>query len=401
VQRSIHIITSAHSFCWLALLGLMLTACSGSPNTPASNGSKGQPATPSTTASATPTATIKLGPQSCPAAVAAASYWDAIIPTQPGNTKVESVTCGNLMGVSALQAVVTVRASGAGAKLDIYVYNHITDPTPSKIFALMGLYKGKVKISTYNTLLTAEVDQDSSVNQGKSDTEFVLDLSREFKWSDNAGTFVPIAFPGIFPDMTRYQAEDDQQAVNQGEAHWKLDATIVASTFATTLLQWPSDPPATLVSGGGQNDETAVVSVRNPKPAGGTIKLTMDRLENNSNGGIWIVTTAMSDGTAITEPDPNKLGQISSPVTVKGKGNAFEAVIGKVFVLDHNYHQLGTADAHSPAGGEGNGNTTFSTSVSYTSTFSNGLQDGLVVLYSYSNADGSIASIAMSKVLLR
>ncbi|HWS84186.1 MAG TPA: hypothetical protein VN207_07985, partial [Ktedonobacteraceae bacterium] len=84
----------------------------------------------------------------------------------------------------------------------------------------------------------------------------------------------------------------------------------------------------------------------------------------------------------------------------KGKGNAFEAVIGKVQVLDHNYNSIGIADAHTASGVEGNGNLPFSTSVSYTSTFKNGLQDGLVVLYSYSNADGSIAGIAMSKVLL-
>jgi hypothetical protein len=304
------------------------------------------------------------------------------------------------MGVSSVQALVTVRTSSTGAILDVYVYNHITDPNPSKIFALMGLYKGEAKISNYNTLLTAEVDSDSSVNKGKSDAEFVLDLSREFKWSDRAGTLVPIAFPGIFPDITRYQADGDQQAVNQGNSPWKLDAAMVASNFATTLLKWPSDSAATIVSGGKQQDENAVVSINKPKPAGGTIKLTMDRLENNTNGGIWIVTSAVSDGTAITEPDPNKLGQISSPVTVKGKGNAFEAVIGNVFVLDHNYHQIGTANARSSVDAEGNGNAIFSTSVSYTSTFKSGLQDGLVMLCSNSNADGSIIAIAVSKVLL-
>jgi len=403
MQRSIHKITSTFGSCWLVLLVLMLTACgeSSASNVPTRQSTSSASPSPISTSIATPTTTIKMGSQPCPTTVASASYWDAIIPTQPPSTKVESVACGNLMGVSSLQAMVTVRTSGVEALLDVYVYNHLTDPHPNKVFALMGLYKGDAKISNYNSLLTAEVDQNSSVNKGKSDAEFVQDLSREFKWSDNAATLVPTAFPGIFPDITRYQAEGDQQAVNQGDAHWKLDASIVASNFATTLLKWPSDSPATIVSGGGQNDTNAVVSVKNPKPAGGAIKLTMDRLENNTNGGIWIVTNAVSNGTAITEPDPNKPGQqISSPVSVKGKGNAFEAVIGKVQVLDHNYDSIGIADAHTAPGVEGNGNLPFSTSVSYTSTFKNGLQDGLVVLYSYSNADGSIAGIAMSKVLL-
>lgn len=403
MQRNIDRTISARGFYWLALLGLILAACSGNSSTPASNTSKGQPTTPNaiSTAHTIPTSTIKLGPQPCPAAVASPSHWDSIIGTQSSQTKVETVTCGNLMGLSSLQAVVTARTSGMGALLDVYIYNHITDPTPTKVFALMSLYKGEMKISTYNTLLTTEVDQNSSVNQGKADAALVLDLSREFKWSDRAGALIPIAFPGIFPDLTRYQAEGDQQAVNQGNSPWKLDATMVASHFATTLLQWPSNSPATIVSGGGPNDEAAVVSVKGSNPGGGSIKLTMDRLENNTNGGIWIVTSATSSETAITEPDPNKLSQISSPVTVQGKGNAFEAVIGKVFVLDHNYNQLGTADAHSPAGAQGMGNTTFSTSLSYTSTFTTGSQDGLVVLYSYSNANGSIASIGVSKVLIK
>jgi hypothetical protein len=176
---------------------------------------------------------------------------------------------------------------------------------------------------------------------------------------------------------------------------------MVAANFAITLLKWPSSSPITVVSGGGQNDANAVVSVKYPSKPSGTINLTMDRLEGNTNGGIWIITHAASDGTAITKPDPNKLAQIRSPVVVRGRGNAFEAVIGKVYVLDHNYDTLGMADAKTPSGTEGMGNKAFSTRVSYKSTFKNGLQDGLVVLYSYDSAIGSIFGIAVTKVLVK
>ena len=305
------------------------------------------------------------------------------------------------MGVPSLQAMVAVRTSGTGAILNIYVYDNLTTPHPNKVFALRNLYKGETKISNYNTVLTAEVDRTSRVNQGKPEAELILDLSREFKWSDTARTFVPVAFPGIFPDMTRYQAESDQQAVNQGNAPWKLDPRMVAVNFATTLLRWPRDSSTTIVSGGGQNDANAVISVKNSSKPGGTINLTMDRLEGNTNGGIWMITHAESDGTAITEPNPNKLAKISSPVAVRGQGNAFEAVIGKVYILDHNYDALGMADAKTPPGTEGMGNKAFSTRVSYKSTFKNGLQDGLVVLYSYSSATGLISGIAVAKVLVK
>jgi hypothetical protein len=403
MQRSIHIRLSTLGAYWLVLLALMLTACSQHANSlrPKEPTRPSPRPTPTPTATATPAPTIKLGPQPCPIAVASTSHWNAIIPIRSSHTKVESVACGNLMGFPSLQAVVAVRTSGTGAILNIYVYDNLTTSHPNKVFALMGLYKGETKISNYNTVLTAEVDRTSSLNQGKSEAELILDLDREFKWSDTTRKFVPVAFPGIFPDITRYQGESDQQEVNQGNAPWKLDPRMVAAHFATTLLKWPSDSPTTIVSGGRQYDANAVISVQYPREPSRTINLTMDRLEGNTNGGIWIVTHAASSGTAITEPDPNQLAQIRSPVTVQGHGNAFEAVIGKVYVLDHNYDALGMADAKTPVGTEGNGNKTFSTSLSYRSTFKNGLQDGLVVLYSSSNANGSIASIAMSKVLVK
>lgn len=399
MQRSIYIRTVPY---WLVLLALMLTACSQNASSLRPKEPTQPPYRPTPTPTATPAPTIKLGPQPCPTAIASTSHWNAIIPIRSSKTTVESVTCGNLMGVPSLQAVVAVRTSGTGAILNIYVYDNLTTPHPNKVFALRNLYKGETKISNYNTVLTAEVDRTSRMNQGKSEAELLLDLSREFKWSDTARTFGPVAFPGIFPDMTRYQAESDQQAVNQGNAPWKLDPRIVAINFATTLLKWPSDSSTTIVSGGGQNDANAVVSVTYPSKPSGTINLTMDRLEGNTNGGIWMITHATSDGTAITEPDPNKLAQIrKSPVTVRGRGNAFEAVIGKVYVLDLNYDALGMADVKTSPSTEGMGNKAFSTRVSYKSTFKNGLQDGLVVLYSYSSATGLISGIAVAKVLVK
>src|SRR6266480_2005010 len=153
-------------------LAITLTSCGGSGN----NGSSSTPTTQGTLSRgssdnqtiATPSPGI--GPRPCPDAVKAPSHWDAIIPTQNGVTQVENVMCGNLTGSTTLQALVTVRYHGTGQILDVYVYNDITSPSPSQLFRLQNLYKGNAKISVYNTVLTAEVDQNSSINAGKSDT---------------------------------------------------------------------------------------------------------------------------------------------------------------------------------------------------------------------------------------
>src|SRR5260221_1381067 len=236
----------------------MLAACSGTTGnsgpTPTAHGT-------TTGGGTTPAATpgIGLGSQPCPAAVKTPAYWDPIIPTQNGVTKVESVTCGNLVGNPTLQALVTVRYDGTGAILDVYVYTKITDPRPTQIFKLQSLSDGAAKISEYNTVLTAEVDQHSSLNAGKDSASYTRDLFREFKWSDSVGTLVPVSFPGMYPDLTRYQAEMDQAQVNQGQDAWKLDAAMVANHMAADphLLSWPSSVPTTVPSGDGPNDAGA------------------------------------------------------------------------------------------------------------------------------------------------
>ncbi|TMD35459.1 MAG: hypothetical protein E6J04_05285, partial [Chloroflexi bacterium] len=189
----------------------------------------------------------------------------------------------------------------------------ITDPSPVQLFKLQSLTKGDAKISVYNTVMTAEVDPNSSINKGRPDANMTQDLFREFKWSDGAGTLV----------------------------------------------------------------------------------VTMSRLEQNSNGGLWEVTSVTSPGMSITTPQDRD--RLTCPTTVQGKGNAFEGKIGKVVVLDHLYTDIGHSDAN---GATGNGSTTFSSNVSYSASFKTGIQEGIVVLYSYSNADGSVAGAVMVKEML-
>ncbi len=381
------------------LLTLILSACNGAGSTTTANSTAtksagiGNSSTTTTTGSAPQ---LKLGTRPCPEAVKDPSYWDPIVGTQANVSKVESVSCAILAGGSSLQALITVRYDGTGQVLDVYVYNNITDPSPTQIFKLQNLYKGNARISGYNTLLTAEVDQDSSVNKHvSSNATLTQDLFREFKWSDGAGTLIPVTFPGIFPDLTRYQAETAQAQVNQGHQPWRLSAIQTAQALAANLLHWIPSAPATLLSGGGNSDLNAVVTVKSTNPGSATITVTLSRLEGNSNGNIWEATSVTSPNLSISIPQYRDL--LTNPITVKGTGNAFEGRVGKVIVLDHLYTDIGHAEA---IGVAGNGSTTFSMSVTYNSTFKSGLQEGVVVLYSYSSADSSISGATMVKEML-
>lgn len=367
-------------FCLWSLTLLCLVACGGASTAPTSskNTTSGSGVAVTDT---TPTPAPRLGTQPCPAVVSEPSHWNPILSTDSGLNTVMSVTCAEMTNDTSLQALVISRYEGTGQTADIYVFTNITSPSPKQIFKQHGLYKGDARISAYNTLLTAEVDQGSSINTGQNAGSYRQDLFREFKWSSTVGTLVPVSFPGIFPDLTRYEAENSQQQVSQGKQP-QLSAVQVADKLAAKLLPWPADAPTTVVSGANQHDPNAVVTVKN---AGGTIKVTLSRLEGNTNNGIWEATSVTSDGLAITAPQSRDLLTGTTTVTGTATGG-----VNKVKIFDHLYNGIGTADA--------NGNSNFSTNISYKASFKGGAQEGLLALYSY-NGDTVSGAVIFKELL--
>ena len=370
------------------MLVLLLAGC----NNASSSGATPTPKATTSNSGASPTASvppgIQLGPQACPNAVKDPAHWDALIPTQANVSKVEGVTCGYLTGTPTLQALITVRYSVTGKTLDVYVYSNIESPNPTQLFKLLSLYDGAATISLRNTVMTAEVDQNSSVNKGKGNAGFTQDLFREF----NTGSFAPVSFPGIFPDMTRYQAELDQKQVNVGQDSWKLSATQVAAHFATSaaLLNW-SNVNGTVVSGGGTSDAEAVVNISAPGTQ--TLVLTLQRLEGNTNGGIWeVVDVAAPPASGLSITAPKSRDILTSPVTITGTGSALAGTTGTVAILDHTYSDIGHVSA--------NGSATFSVTVPYVSTFKTGMQDAIVALFAMNTSGNTVAAAVMVKELL-
>jgi hypothetical protein len=371
----------------LLILLCTLVACGYSGQTSTSSNSA-LVGTAGTTSKATATAAIKQGAQACPETVSTTQYWDALVPTQPPNNIVESVTCASLMGTSSLQALVTVRSAGSGRALDVHIYNNITAPQPDEIFQLQNLLNGDAKVSGYNTVITGEVDPNSQINKYQKNADATVDLFREFKWFDSTHTFYPVAFPGLFPDLTRYEAESDQQKVDQGQQAWQLDAAQVANRFANIYLKWPLSSNTTVDSGGQNGDKDATVTVKDSEAGNPNIKVSMSRLENNTTNGIWIVKNVTSDGLSIS--NPTNLDIIGSPTTITGDVSG--GASGQIFVLDHLGEKIGAVQV--------TGNTNFSTAISFQPTFTNGDEEGMLAFYTYSTVYGTISGVAMVKVLL-
>jgi hypothetical protein len=340
---------------------------------------------------------VTPGPLPGPDKVKDPSYWTQFLTAPPAIRVADSVSFGNLMGKPTLQAVVVAREILGGGPVyrSVFVFDNIEASQPKLLFKVVHMLQGDAKISGYSTIMTAEVDANFPLTSADFPLGKKGNIYREFKWSDGADAFVPTAFPGIFPDLTRWQAEADQHAVNIGSDAWKTNAVQGAQRIAARLLQWPVTAPASIVSGGSAQDVDAVVQVKGPNPGGMAVNVTLSRLEGNTSN-MWVVIGVTSSNGLLTINTPVKGDRLTSPTTITGTGSAFEGVIGQAFILDHLYATIGQAQVK----GGSNGKTPYTVTLPYTSAFQGGTQEGIVVVYMYSQADGSIATAAMQKVML-
>ena len=336
--------------------------------------------TPGADITPTPGPDIVLGPRACPAAVKDPASWRQFLPTSPLSFNPQEVTCGNLLDKPTLQAmVVATEVIGGGPTFrSVFVYDNITASQPHLLFTWRHLLLGEARISGYNTIMTVEVDLHSSLNQGKAYAALTPDLFREFDWNADKGTFVQAAFPGIFPDLTRYQAENDQAQVNKGKDPWKNDPKAVALRLGEQFFSWKRPLMTTLLSGGGTNDVYATVKLEaTPFPGmkvGPSVTVTLSRLEGNPRN-MWVVI-AVEDGPGVlTSITPRSL--LASPVRFEGTADAHERLIGHAYVLDHLFSVVGQATINAQPGLE-NATSPYSVLVSYETSFKTGPQEGVV-----------------------
>ena len=328
------------------------------------------------------------------------AYWTQFVSAPPAIRVADSVSFGHLLGQPSQQAVVVARdiLGGGPVYRDVFVFDKINDPHPQLLWHESRLLHGDAKISGYNTVMTAQVDVNSSINKGKLEARLTTDLFREFKWSSKSRTFEQVAFPGMFPDMTRWQAEAVQTYVNAGQGAWRNDAVLVTKTMVAQFFNWQRTVTTKVLSGGGPNDVYATIQVQEAPIQGGpsvspNVIVTLSRLEGNTHN-IWEVIAA-KDGTSLTLTNIPADSLISSPVTLTGTGSAFEGVIGQGVVYDHLWNSIGHAQL---TGSPGMGIANYSIQVPYTSSFKGGAQEGIVAAY---QDMGGISSENFSAVMVK
>lgn len=368
----------------LLLLSLLvlLSACSGIFGSPSQSGSPSEdatsaPAAPSpvvspTSASRAPTITLQV--IGCPTL---SINWDSLVGTRANINKVQKVICGNL-GTGSLDALIDVRYYSSDNKLDYYVYDNLFG-TPTQRFSGHGLLNGDAVISSIGTLTTAEVNPSDTIKGAP-------DLFKEYQW--NGSSFAQNLFPGIYPDMTRYQADRTQAMVSseiaalqpgQSQAQikdsWRLASGTVAAHLAHDILHWTTFkvtlPPKS------SNALDLTVTLTNLGTGGGGFYATLHRYNEVSTNifEVWQIT-AIDGSSGISSPAAYT--QLTSPVSVSGSAIANGSFLGQIVLYNDMFTVVGTSGAiRSPAS---SGFVQFTDSVSY-HLGAQGLQEGVVAFY--------------------
>ncbi|HVB73497.1 MAG TPA: hypothetical protein VNE38_08065 [Ktedonobacteraceae bacterium] len=320
----------------------------------------------------------------------AATNWDSLLGTKSGVDKVQLVSCGSLEGSGSLEAVVGVGYYTLDARLDVYVFDHLTS-TPTITFKVPGLIDGDAQISPTGSLVTAEIGL-------KGIPSKTTNLFKEYQW--NGSGFVQVLFPYLYPDMTLYQAEQDNTlvtgeiAAGQKADLWKTSGTEEAAHLALSIFLWSTVTQTVLTYD--KAADTIIVQINNTAPGGGGFIATLHHLDGNANNILEIASVRPLDSnTTLTSPAPG--AQLTSPISVSGVALAGSQILGEVAVFDDTYILAGNSG---PIASSGSSYVTFTNSVKY-SLNASGLQEGVVVLMTTDQNNPALTSqIEMIKVFL-
>ncbi|HEY6285449.1 MAG TPA: hypothetical protein VIX20_07295 [Ktedonobacteraceae bacterium] len=343
-------------------------------------------------ASPTPTPkppTIALQVIGCPSGLSI--NWDNLVGTKVNVNKVQKVTCGSLEGSGSFEALINVRYYTPDAKLDYYVYNNLYG-TPDRTFNMQGLLDGDAQISPSGTIMTAEIGPQDTIKAKP-------DVFKEYQW--NGSAFVQAMFPGMYPDMTYYQAEQNQAQLNTELAagnkqdEWRIQFFGVPDHLARVIFHWTNINTRTIRFR--SNSGTYIVAVYNLGPGGGGFIANMFHLDYNSANTFEIMQLTSIDGSVLLSA-PTTGVQLGNPLTVSGSSYANGTVLGKVVVYNDTLIDIGdSGDIRSPAAA---GYVNFTKSINYHLN-SSGVQEAVVAFY-WTNQNNSnfTNQVVIVKVLL-
>ncbi len=253
---------------------------------------------------------------SCPALLNAADYTH-IINFQPQTQQMAAVQIVKGFSGKAPAALVQVLTPKALNRLDVYAFSCSIQNKQLRlvrIFEQNGLVQGSAEFSKTQTLITETLDSHISSSNIPFLQPLQQNIYREYAWHENR--FVQTLFPGFYPVASRLEAEALQQNANNGQHTPWNNPLVTTLQMSKDLLQWSKAQVQLLY----QSKDTALVELSDQAPHM-LVQVTLKRLIQRNQKGIWFVTDARSRGILLTSPDSlNDPFQtsVTSPVRIGG-----------------------------------------------------------------------------------
>jgi hypothetical protein len=278
------------------------------------------------------------GPSSgntCTALIHTTDY-TKIIPHVIGTQAMSAIQFSNQLTGGQPSALVRVKDSGPQDSLDVYVYTcilHQQKPALVLLFKQQGLLQGSAEITPAHTLSIGQLDTTLPTDDPTLLLTQQTNVYQEYNWQN--GTLQQTLFPGLYPVVSRSDAEALQQQANNGQSMLWQDPVATCEQMGHDLFQWKQS------RGILQDNNGSVAHVLLLNSAGFSVEVGLTRLVQQNAAGLWFVTSASTTGISIQRNAQNLLSP--SPFTIQGTispgayhlhATLFDHTLGTIPVLD-------------------------------------------------------------------
>lgn len=272
--------------------------------------------------------------------------------------------------IAGKQAVVVPVIDASSQQIrDLYVYScsiHDNQPELALRFKKQNLVNGLFSVTQADTMNVSELDPHLTPDSSSA-TPFQQTVNREYLWQN--GAFVQATFPGLYPVLSRVEAEDLQTQFNQGHPFPWSDPIVTTTHMVQDLLHWnTSKLSITLID---QAQSVAHVLLTQSSPHF-VVQVTLQRLVQPDENGLWFVTQAQTAGISVDTFPLQK--PISSPTLIHGIAKP-EAADNTLQLFDHTLSPLVTLI---PPTLRSQADNTFTGQIFYTNNIAN--QPGLLLI---------------------
>lgn len=281
--------------------------------------------------------------RTCSEAIRYYDYQDKV-PTTSKQQTLQDVQLINEVTAGQPSALVTVLEGDPPSSISVYVYGCTMQHQQPRVEILLKrqhLLQGSVTVTRANTLSISTLDTKSLPELRTPPQTLQQNIYREYAWKN--GRFIQVSFPGLYPVMSRTEAEELQEQFDTGQSLSWADPLITTSHMAQELFHWANNNMQVTMQ---NNDGITAHALLVQKVPHTEVMVTLQRLIRHDSSGLWFVTQAQSNSLTLDTSPANSLVTSPLPLTV---GSSFNGGTMTISLLNHALRLIPISFRSNPA----------------------------------------------------